>query len=341
MNAQNQNTTARGAGNTWIVALTVICVGIVGFGMTYSTNTISNPAFLAGQYLVYAFFIWAVFHVVLLRKRGAKVSAITFAALYAALFAGGLIAASQHAQQAVDEVSSARQEVGRFVSSIQQELSRFSSTTLNTSGRPSPIKEVPTGDTDVRDALGEMTRFIKESVDLTMAQQRDYELELEAIGWSSILDVQRINQDTALSESRMIIKRAKAIINKYENIYANRAYEAKSRINALNLPEELKAEAFAGFKEGMIESAPKTDETWRLEKQVVLQVENIFLLLANRQKWVVGGERILFYNDDDLIRFNSYIETIQRVVQQQEQIKKNILAETDQGLEILKNSVGK
>lgn len=341
MNTQNQNTTASGAGNTWIVALTVICVGIVGFGMFYSTNTISNPAFLAGQYLVYAFLIWAVFHLVLLRKRGAKVSAIAFTALFAALFAGGQIAASKHESLAVDEASSARQEVSRFASSAQQELSRLASTTSNSSGRPSPIKEVPIGDTDVRDVLAEMTRFIKESVDLTMAQKRDYELELEAIGWSSILDVQRINHDTALFESRVMIKRAKAIINKYEKISANYLHEGKARINTLNMSDAMKAEAFAGFEEGVIESAPKRDEIWRLEKQVVLQIENIFLLLADRQKWVVGGGRILFYNDNDLSKYNSYYETIQKIVQQQEQLKNSMLAESNRELEDLKNTLMK
>lgn len=60
MNTNDQSTTVVQGSNTWIAVLAVICLGIVGFGVFYSTNTISNPAFLAGQYLVYALFLWAV-----------------------------------------------------------------------------------------------------------------------------------------------------------------------------------------------------------------------------------------------------------------------------------------
>lgn len=61
-----------------------------------------------------------------------------------------------------------------------------------------------------------MERFVKEFIDRFVAQRNDYLLELEAIGWNSILDAQRVKNDTTLSESKVMIARAKAIIDKYE-----------------------------------------------------------------------------------------------------------------------------
>lgn len=101
MSTQNQSTAASTGDGAWIVVLAITCFGIVGFGAFYSTNTISDPAFLAGQYLVYALLLWGLFHAVLLRKHGAKINSIAFTALFTALFAGGLFAASKQKQEAV------------------------------------------------------------------------------------------------------------------------------------------------------------------------------------------------------------------------------------------------
>ena len=91
----------------------------------------------------------------------------------------------------------------------------------------------------------------------------------------------------------------------------------------------------------MSKAGKQIDEQWKLEKQVVVQFENVFLLLAASKKWVVEGEQILFYTDDDLARFNSYIGTIQNLTQQQEQLQKKSYAEVNQNFEDLKSAAGK
>ena len=330
MNTSDQSTTVTQGGNTWIVALGVVCFGIVGFGVFYSTNTISNPAFLAGQYLVYALFLWAIFHAIFLRKRGTKISGISFVAIFIALFAGGLIAASRQQQQAVQAVSS-----------IQQELGRVASASTDSSGLPARIERTPTEIPKAKGEFGEMERFAKEFIDRFVAQRNDYLLELDAIGWNSILDAKRIRNDTTLSESKMMIARAKIIADKYEKKTADLMNGTRAHINALNMSESNKREMLAGFERGMSESGNKIDEQWKLEMQVLFQFENIILLLAARKNWEVQGDQILFYNEDDLARFNSYIGTIQRLVQQQEQIQKSSFAEASQNLNALKNAAEK
>ncbi len=95
-----------------IVNLVVLCLGILGFGFFYSSNTISDPALLAGQYLAYALLLWLVFAAIFLRKRSAKINSIAFIAIYASLFVGGLTAVGQQKQQAVKAISSVV-ELGR------------------------------------------------------------------------------------------------------------------------------------------------------------------------------------------------------------------------------------
>ena len=103
-------------------------------------------------------------------------------------------------------------------------------------------------------------------------------------------------------------------------------------MHGLNVSQSHKKRMLAEFDRRM--SSKQTDEQWRLEKQVILQFENIFLLLAASKEWVVQGKQILFYRDDEIARFNSYIDTIQTLTQQQEQIVK-------QKLEAVKNAAVK
>jgi hypothetical protein len=316
-----------GNGNAWIVALVVLCVGILGYGALYSTNAVSDPAFLAGQYLVYALLVWGVFHAVFLRKRGSKINLSAFAAIFLALFAGGLISAQRQ-----------KQEVVQAVSSIQQEMSRVATASTDSSGLPIRIERAANQPPAASGEFGEMEQFMKEFIDRLVAQRNDYLLELEAIGWDSILDAKRIKNDVALSESRVMIERAKAIVDKYEKKTSGLMQGTRVHIGSLNMPEATKKEMLAGFERGMSKSGMQLDEKWRLEKQVVRQFENIVLLLAASKAWVVEGEQILFYTDNDLARFNSYIQAIQGLTQQQEQLQKAGFTEANKNMESLKNA---
>jgi hypothetical protein len=60
------------------------------------------------------------------------------------------------------------------------------------------------------------------------------------------------------------------------------------------------------------------------------------LFLTKQKNWVVEGDQILFSNKDDLAKFNSYVVTIQRLTQQQQQIQTNSLAQTNKSLNSLK-----
>lgn len=67
------------------------------------------------------------------------------------------------------------------------------------------------------------------------------------------------------------------------------------------------------------------------------EFENIINLLSTRNgSWVVEEGQILFYNDSDLNRFNSYIASIQSVINQQQQIQKQSLETMNRNFNRLK-----
>lgn len=326
---EQNNAHSRGDG-VWIVALAVLCLGIFGYGYFFSSNTVSDPAFLAGQYLVYALVVWGIFYAIFVRKYGAKISAVAFIAIYGSLFFGGLIGVSQQKQQAV-----------KALSSVQQEMARITNKSLDSSGLPTRVERSPATIPQANGEFGEMERFMKEHMDRVVTQRNDYLLEVEAIGWDSILDAQRIKNDARLSESKVMIERAKAIVDKYEKKTAGLMQDTRLRIGATTMSGSTKKKILEGFDDGFREAGAQIDKQWNLEKQVIREFENIVLLLATSKGWIVEGGQILFYSDAELSRFNSYIQRIQQIVQQQEQIQKNSYAKVNQRLEAARNAAAR
>jgi len=330
MSAHERNTAPSRGDSAWIVALALLCLGILGYGFFFSNNTVSAPAFLAGKYLVHALLVWGVFHAIFLRKRGANINAIAFIAIYGSLFLSGLIGASQKKQQLVTALSSMHQEYARAASQV-----------VDSTGLPAGIERSPATTPQAMGEYGEIERFFREFLDRLVALRSDYLIELEATGWNSVLDAQRIRSDARLSESRVMIERAKASVDSYEQKTSALLQDTRLRIGTLDMSESTRRRALEVLDESMGRAGAQLDQQWSLERQVIRQLENIVQLLAASKGWVVEGEHILFSSDAELDRFNSYIQEIQQTVLEQEQIRKNSYAEVNQRFEALRNAAAR
>jgi hypothetical protein len=348
MREREQRRAARSEDRTWVVALVLLCLGILGFGVFYSTNTISDPARLASEYLVYAVPLWVVFYAVFLQKRGVTVCGIAFTLIFAALFAGGLIAASPEKQQARDALASVQAEISRAMgasvdSRVLPERAEEGPAAMpqRAEGGPAAMPQRaeggPAAMPQPRNVSGGLEGLMKEFINRIDSQQRDYVLELEAIGWTSVLDVQRIEKDVTLAESKTIVKRAKAIVDKYEQETADLLQNTRASVNSLDMPESPKEEMLASYDRSMGKASQQMSEQWKLERQVVLEVEKIFVLLAASKSWVIKGGSIVF-NNEELARYNAHIENIQQMAQQQQQAQKESYAEVSRYLESLRNA---
>ena len=70
---------------------------------------------------------------------------------------------------------------------------------------------------------------------------------------------------------------------------------------------------------------------------VVSQIENIFPMLSANKAWAVNGNQLVFYKEDQLARYNSYIQAINDLTQQQEKILERNLSEANRKLESIKS----
>jgi len=309
--------------NIWKIALTLVCVAILGYGFFYSKNTSIDLAFLIGYNLPLTLVIWGLFYAAVARKRGAKIAGFTFLAIFVSMIASGLIGYSQQMHEAKEALSE-----------IQGQYSELIESSTDAQGMPKRIEQPINTTPKARGEFGEMERFMKEFMDQMALQRNDYLLELEAIEWNSILDASRIKADKTFVESNVTILKAKEVVTKYTIRTQELLENAKNKIRALNISESSKRSMLSGFERGMEKAKANIDAMWTLEAKTINEFENIITLLsAKKGAWVVDGEQILFYNDSDLERFNSYIASIQNIVQQQEKIQRQSVQTVNQNFD--------
>jgi hypothetical protein len=297
--------------NIWKIALALVCVGILGYGFFYSKNTTDDLAYLIGFNFPFTLIIWGIFYVAIARKRGAKIGGFSFLSIFICMIASGFIGYSQQ-----------KQEAKRALSEIQDQYCEFIESATDSQGLPNRIDKTIDTTPQARGEFGEIERFVKEFMNQMTSQRNDYLLELEAIGWNSILDPQRIRVDKGLIESRVTVRKATNIVAKYQERTNVLLHNTREKIGTLNISAPSKRESLSGFDRGMEKAKLQIDSMWALEGKVVAEFENIINLLSERNgAWVAQGSQILFYNDSDLNKFNSYIASIQSLVNQQQQIQ--------------------
>jgi len=163
-----------------------------------------------------------------------------------------------------------------------------------------------------KDEFGEIERFIKTFMNKAASQQHDYSLELDAIGWGSIFDFDRIKQDQNLIESKILIQKAKNIVKKYKDQSRALMSSAKNDINSLNISEDMKDEMLRGFEETQSDAQSQMDAFYDLESKIISEAESIMKLLSERKGlWEIKDGNIFFEKQSDSDIFNSHVAAIQ------------------------------
>ena len=225
----------------------------------------------------------------------------------------------------------------QVVSEIQKSYSSFINTANDAQGIPQRIEAMDTTPKAKGD-LGEIERFLKTFLNRMASQRNDLLLELEAIGWDFILDPDRIKKDRTLTESKMLIQRANAIVRKYKAQTYTLLDNTQKEISILNISENYRRGILNGFKEGMANQRSQIDEIWDLEIKAISEIENIIALLAVKQgAWEVQNGELLFANQSDVDNFNSYLTAIQEHLARQQAIQKQSIATMNKNLNKFKN----
>ena len=170
---------------------------------------------------------------------------------------------------------------------------------------------------------GQIDKFLRESINQMVALRSQYQAELYNIGWNRLLDPDRIALDTRLVKSKATILQAKEIVDKYEKQVNALLDNMRNDINRLNLSANEKAEARKAFETGTQESSETRSQIWQLERAIAWKCgAMIDYLYWDYGNWSVSDGQIIFSNNEKAAAYNRYLEAIEKLVSQQEQLRR-------------------
>ena len=297
---------------TWMISLTLLCIGIVAYSYYYPQSTMGVLPYHLGRKMGEGFVIWMIFNVTFGRKQGYKKAALSFLVISGSTTASGLISYRQ-------EESATRQ----LKTEIQQLLT---GPTTNAHGlAPSPEGKSDTASA-TRGEFLEIAQFTKTLMNKVASQRDDYSRELDASGFKRILDRERLERDITLFESKMIVHKAKEIVAKYRILSATLTESARKDIGRLRVSDQGKRDLARGFDDGVTKWRSQHDAMWDLEAEIVSEVDKIFALLARRRDaWVVQNGQLVFASGRDRSEFESYLNTIEELGRKQDAILKQLI----------------
>jgi hypothetical protein len=223
-------------------------------------------------------------------------------------------------------------EVNKAITGVEKEFLKLIDSAKDKTDVPKRIESKIDTKPKTEGAIGIIERFMKEYMAQMIAIRNDHLLEIEAIGWNSILDLKRLKQDLAFTESKFMLKRGKEITKKYrEKTISFMENETKQNMAKMNIKPSLKERMISGYNEGLPPAMKDVHRQWDLEEKILIEFEKIINLLSRRKGyWEFNEKKIYFKNDSDLNNFNTCIATIQRYVEEQQKLQ-------SQGVQDVKN----
>jgi len=296
--------------NTWVYALVVVCIGLFGSAAAGHGASSTNIGYLIGYYLPVALIAWAIFSGIFLRRRDEVNKAIIFGVIWGALFLGGLGSTYiHHAQQerVLDNIGNA----------IDHAYKETSGETTSGYTPPAPVSG----------EIGQAQKWVLGLINKMVALNHSYLREMQAIGLQDLLNAQRLQHDTGLKKSMSILQKAKKLVTQYRSRTYQIIDQGRKQIDQLPVSEATKEEMKRGFDKGLGTSSKQLKRTWDLEYQAVVEQESIINLLG-RSRWTASGNKILFYNNTDLLQFKRYVNQLAKIDQEETKIRESSYART-------------
>ena len=326
---------------SWMVALTLVCVAVLAYGH-YGDKDHSGGVLASqmGHDFVWAVVIGAGLQLLFRQRVSSRTAWFGFVVIWAALVVASNLA-TLRVKSASQRLS---QELGAVLSAAETQLRASESPPASDTAKAASGSDASTALMPAKPhadlALNSHEKqietvgvLLKGMVNRVLAQRRDYELELDAIGWSTILDPSRLAGDTTMVGSRTLLKQARTIVAKYRARTDLIFEQSRREIEDADLPANMRQSMLNGFLSSSAKGKERASLNWDMEAQVLVEMEKVVdLLSARRGSWEISDGQLLFASQEDIDRFNASIDRVKSLVDQQQRMQQN-------GFEILQREV--
>ena len=114
------------------------------------------------------------------------------------------------------------------------------------------------------------------------------------------------------------MEKAKKIVAKYKSWTYALCENSKQAVSHIPISEWAKQHMVNDLRQVLEEMHAGLDERWGWEAQIIAVVEQVVAWLSSRQyAWGVENGVLVFANESDLSRFNSYMTELDKLTSQQ------------------------
>lgn len=305
------------------VTLALLCLVVIGYGLTASENTVTDFAYLLGSNAVSALVLFALFTLAFGKFLSGPAKGGSFVAILAALMVSSFIAAERN--QEIERAAIARMEDNalRIAERLSNPDSSLEPIVTNTSPESS------------NSATQRLENWFNGYLNQLAKNQIDYQAELEAINFFNYLNGERIRNDSDLSDSNYMANRAREIVDKYQQLHVQTLDSVPSSLDVFELSPEQKASFLATFEASKESGLERANEIWRLERAIISKSEELVKFLSNSEaSWTWDGEFFLFDNNKGVEIFNSLFDELQAMIDSQITISQESTAAIQRSFDI-------
>lgn len=201
-------------------------------------------------------------------------------------------------------------------------------------GQPIQFDLAPSGNPDTE--AEKIQTILRINLQAVAELQNAYRKALEATGYDTVLDPERVAKDQGLKETREILAKGKAVVAEYGAKFQEHQRSFPDKVkNTIGNPTS-DPDWFEGFRDGFRNSSKQGARIWELEAAIVGKVgEAIEVLAAAEGRWQLKDGKFAFEDDADLEKFNAAIRKSMDLVAEQETIRAEAFSKGKSNLEKL------
>ena len=288
--------------------LGLICLAIVAYQLLISTDKNTNISYLIGEKAVYGLIVWSIFNHFLGKHLNQHTQGLSFVVVLITMVASSHWTAERRALAEAASLARIEENVLSVLEGEEDENGRMAPIALDTGAS--------TGE------LATMEASLNTYLNQVIANGNDYLTELEAIGYEMLLDGERIKNDIDLAESRFIVERAAAIVDKYEQLNEQTAFDFRDRFAEESISDVSRQSFRASFDEKLEPSLERARQIWELERQALAKVDEMVQFLAMSQSsWTMEGDQYVFETDKNLAIFNKIFDELDATTAKQDELR--------------------
>lgn len=143
------------------------------------------------------------------------------------------------------------------------------------------------------------------------ALHKEAEASLQAMGWSKLLDPDRIKADPDFSKSQAILDQAQKLIVDYRGRRNQTIAAIPGEIERLDLSESDKQYVLQNFRSSLGAIMDHFDAIWAADDEILRETADVLSLLNEiKGQWRVVNHKFVFRNQAELDAFNGRLKDI-------------------------------